>query len=247
MKVFRPLCGLGAIVALAASASLASARTIIVTEANNNQTVRMETGDIIIVQLESNPSTGFSWRVSFNNTNLLQPVQEPQSARRGGIGGNRPGVGRPQVQEFSFRAIAPGRDGLVMSYSRGSSVAERQFSIIVEIAGATDPNTVVLTERDRNRRITVNRNQMIEVQLPYNASTGFTWGVLLPNDPIVQQVGNVRIQQPSNMRPGSAGMMIWRFRPASNGVQWVKFVQFRPFEQGINTKNLFEFQVTVRR
>jgi predicted secreted protein len=247
MKIFRLLCGVGAVAALAASASIASARTIIVTEANNNQTVRMETGDIIIVQLETNPSTGFSWSVSFNNTNLLQPVREPEIARLGGMGGNRPGVGRPQVQEFGFRAMAPGRDGLVLSYSRGSGRAERQFSVIVEVEGATDPNTVVLTERDRNRRITINRNQMIEVQLPYNASTGFTWGVLLPNDSIVQQVGNVRIQQPPTVRPGAGGMMIWRFRPASNGVQWVKFVQFRPFEQGINTSNLFEFQVTVRR
>lgn len=244
MKIFRLFCGLGAVAVLAATASIASARTIVVTEANNNQTVRMATGDTLLVQLAINPATGFRWSVAFNNPNLLRPVREPEIAR---LGGARPGAIRPQVQEFSFRAVAPGRDGLVLSYSRGGAQADRQFSVIVEVEGATDPNTVIITERDRNRRITINRNQTIEVQLPFNAGTGFTWGVLLPTDSIVQQVGNVRIQQPPTMRPGAGGMMVWRFRPASNGAQWVKFVQFRPFEQGINAGNLFEFQVTVRR
>ena len=55
-------------------APAAPARTVVVTNANNEKSVTLAKGDTLVVRLASNPSTGFSWSVVYDPNGPLAPL-----------------------------------------------------------------------------------------------------------------------------------------------------------------------------
>ncbi|HNW58094.1 MAG TPA: protease inhibitor I42 family protein [bacterium] len=65
-----------------------------------------------VVELESNPSTGFSWQVDKHDTAHVRLLREEF------IPGERERLGAPGKQFFHFQAMATGRTPLIMEYRR---------------------------------------------------------------------------------------------------------------------------------
>jgi inhibitor of cysteine peptidase len=72
-------------------------------------------GDLLVVNLPANPTTGYSWSVASSSSGILKQVEasrfEPSRYRRGmvGVGGR---------QHWKFRAVARGKLLLNFSYAR---------------------------------------------------------------------------------------------------------------------------------
>ena len=85
---------------------------IYVSDADNDGSVDLNTGDVLVVELPANLTTGYRWEVGQVNNNLLRPVADIEfqaSSSR---------VGAPGTQTLRFDAIASGNAILRLVYRR---------------------------------------------------------------------------------------------------------------------------------
>lgn len=94
--------------------------------------IRVHGGKIINIALDTNPTTGFSWRlVSVSDKNVLEFVKKEFSFAKAGV------VGSGGVENWSFRTLKSGQAVIVLEYSRvwekNIPAAKREeFSIFVK-------------------------------------------------------------------------------------------------------------------
>jgi len=86
---------------------------VILTEQDSGKTIEIELGKNLFVQLPSNPTTGYQWRV-LGSAAPLEFVKsdyatDPQAAGRAGAGG---------TQTLQFTAKSPGKVELKLGYRR---------------------------------------------------------------------------------------------------------------------------------
>ena len=80
-----------------------------VTPADNGSTVNLVTGDFLVVNLESNPSTGYSWRTMELNSWVIAATKRPSfSASEATNAEGQRLVGAPGTLTQEFRAVGPG-------------------------------------------------------------------------------------------------------------------------------------------
>jgi inhibitor of cysteine peptidase len=107
---------------------LAFAATKVATDADKGGIVHLKVGDQLELRLQSNPSTGFMWRVHAKSTRLLKLTSQSQTKP------TEPGVGRPIFQVFNFQSRQSGAGDLLLHYVRSwekPSADERQFNLHV--------------------------------------------------------------------------------------------------------------------
>jgi len=108
------LCVTIAGLALAAmNAKAAAPPPLTVTEQDNGKTIQITVGQNLLVQLPSNPTTGYQWSVLGNPAPLKfdksEYASDPQAAGRMGAGG---------TQIMRFVAKSPGKVELKLGYAR---------------------------------------------------------------------------------------------------------------------------------
>jgi predicted secreted protein len=85
---------------------------IVLTEADNGTIQAIDVGDVILVRLVGNPSTGYTWqRTDTLREGVLEPLGEGGSCG-GGL------VGSPSTFEFRFKAVSSGTTRLEFVYQR---------------------------------------------------------------------------------------------------------------------------------
>lgn len=86
-----------------------------ITEADNGKQITLQSGDVIKLTLESNPTTGYSWQVlEIDNAVLIQDgdpeyKQAPISDGLVGAGG---------TETFHFKAVEVGKSMMKLGYMR---------------------------------------------------------------------------------------------------------------------------------
>jgi predicted secreted protein len=124
-----------------ATATASSPNEVQLTDADNGKTVRLARGGTMIVALESNPSTGFSWYVGETAGPELSLSGEPTFVPPGSTS---PVVGAAGTQVFTFvttdvgmpPAGTPAVVQVVLEYKRGfepNTPPEKTFKFTVEI------------------------------------------------------------------------------------------------------------------
>jgi inhibitor of cysteine peptidase len=96
-----------------ASSSGGSPATVAVTQADQGKTVSAKPGDTIVVSLEGNPSTGYTW-VAKDLPSFLTQEGEPTFKQADSSGA----VGAPGMVDISFKATAAGSGELKLDYVR---------------------------------------------------------------------------------------------------------------------------------
>jgi inhibitor of cysteine peptidase len=106
-------------------------QTITITQTDNGKTIQVHAGDTLVIQLDENASTGYTWAVNKIDTTVLLLQSSTYTAS-----GNLPGSGGTRV--FTFLAKNPGTVHLQLKYWRSfvgdSSISER-YSVTVEVQG----------------------------------------------------------------------------------------------------------------
>jgi inhibitor of cysteine peptidase len=94
-------------------ASACSPHQTKLTEADLGKTVEINVGEQIVIQLEGNPTTGYTWEASDLDGSLLQQVGDPQ------FKSSSPGlVGAGGTVILTFKAIKAGSTVLNLAYHR---------------------------------------------------------------------------------------------------------------------------------
>jgi predicted secreted protein len=87
-----------------------------VNEENDGGQVELELGQILVVTLESNPTTGYSWQQAENQEPILEQMGEAEF--KPSETGESPLVGTGGWEIFRFKAISPGQMTLKLIYRR---------------------------------------------------------------------------------------------------------------------------------
>ncbi len=108
-----------------------SAETVDVNEADDGGQIELELGKLLVVTLESNPSTGYRWELLENSESILK--QFGQAEFRPSETGDPPMVGAGGWEIFRFKAVSAGQMTLELVYHRSWEDAEplKAFSIQV--------------------------------------------------------------------------------------------------------------------
>jgi inhibitor of cysteine peptidase len=88
----------------------------------SGQSIRMQTGQTLVVSLPSNPSTGYHWEVETIDNAILKQVGESeyQSLAEGAT----PRAGQGGIETFHFEAVGSGETPLKLIYRRSFEDAE---------------------------------------------------------------------------------------------------------------------------
>jgi inhibitor of cysteine peptidase len=91
--------------------SIAYAETFVVTEMKTEEVVTMAVGDTLDVVLQSNPSTGYCWKLepSISPWLVLADTQYKASSSL---------MGAPGFSTFHFVALSPGKCEIFLEYKR---------------------------------------------------------------------------------------------------------------------------------
>jgi inhibitor of cysteine peptidase len=122
------LCSIAVVLLLGCLASKAA--TKVVSDADKGATVRIGVHDRLVLRLDSNPTTGYEWKLHPNSTPLLDETSHSQTQA------TEPGVGRPIVEIFRFKPTGKGTGVLVLHYLRSweqPDPNDQQFELNVTI------------------------------------------------------------------------------------------------------------------
>jgi inhibitor of cysteine peptidase len=97
-------------------------------ESSDGMTIQLSAGDNLIINLQSQPSTGFRWQLDLINASVLQKVSNqfipPSPPVIGGVG----------TEIWVFKAIGAGSSPISMEYSRSfESGAAKTFNLTVNV------------------------------------------------------------------------------------------------------------------
>ena len=108
------------------------ANEVVLDESDNGSQVTLEVGQILVVGLPSNPSTGYSWEVEAIDAAVLSQSGDPEfvSEAEGDV------VGAGGTETFRFETVAAGRVQLTLIYHRPFEAGVEPidtFSVTVEV------------------------------------------------------------------------------------------------------------------
>jgi predicted secreted protein len=108
-----------------------SAKTVDVSEADNGGQIEVELGKLLVVMLESNPSTGYQWELIKKNESILKQFGQTEFKPSETYSPQVVGAGGWDI--FHFKAVSAGQTTLELVYHRSWEEAEplKTFSIQV--------------------------------------------------------------------------------------------------------------------
>ncbi len=129
MKKFLTITLLFILLAAMLFGCKSSHKYMVVNESKNGQTIKLQTGQFLVVKLKGNPTTGYIWEQN-SECNLLRKTDESQFATD-----NKELLGSPGTQSLVFETISKGSDKLVLVYHRPwekDVEPIKRFSITIE-------------------------------------------------------------------------------------------------------------------
>lgn len=105
---------LGGIFLMVLGGGCGSSREVAIGIADDGREIQLESGQILVLELEANPTTGFRWEVNKFDGAVLRLQGEPdfESSSEGDL------VGAGGVEIFRFEALSSGVSALELIYHR---------------------------------------------------------------------------------------------------------------------------------
>jgi inhibitor of cysteine peptidase len=88
-------------------------KTVVLAEKDHLSKTSLKKGDTLILRLDGNPTTGFTWVVGQNDKSVL-----PEQGKHKYVPQGNGKVGAGGVFEFKFKAEKAGKSDLVLEYKR---------------------------------------------------------------------------------------------------------------------------------
>ena len=129
-------------------ASVPAVPTVAVQLGDNGRNIDVPAGNLLVLVLPANPSTGYGWQLDGASATMLNAAQPEFQIEDGGqtsaaLAGGSLVVGAPQIETLRFSALRAGQTALRLAYRRPweQSTPTQTFNIMVTShgAGATLP------------------------------------------------------------------------------------------------------------
>ncbi len=119
------------------------------------------------------------------------------------------------------------------------------FALALASCGsATNTEPVRITEADAGSTVELHQGQILDVALPGNPTTGYTWEVEPGAESVLQQQGEPTFEAESNLL-GAGGVMTLTFEAIGRGEVTLSLIYHRTFEPGVAPLQTFEVTVVV--
>lgn len=113
-------------------------------------------------------------------------------------------------------------------------------------ASTPAPSTgTVITEKESGQTVALRVGQALEVRLPVNPSTGYSWSQLEGDPTILEPVGAATFQ-PQRQAVGAGGISTMTYRAVGPGTTPLKLIYHRPWERETPPASTFEARVVVQ-
>jgi inhibitor of cysteine peptidase len=183
-------------------------------------TVNLAPADTLEVRLSPGPS-GCSWGVAFNDPAILNP--DAGAAPPGG------------VPVFRFKAVTTGSVSLGLVCRTPSDPKAQPgglFRVLVTVKESVAPRGFILEEPDSGSHIFLTQGDAVQVRLPSNPTTGYSWTVASNAPSVLAAVGEAKFEPAAKPLPGAAGTQFFAFRVVGGGGVFLELVYARPSEKG---------------
>ena len=147
-------------------------KTVEVKAADPSKTVSVAVGDTIEVAVPGNPTTGFQWEVVPGDDDAIEQVGdlsfEPESDAEGA----------PGIVTIPMKAAKPGSAIVVlkeMPPGEPEGMPANTCAVSFDIGEASGGTRTVKAEAQPQESVEVAQGDTLEVKLPGNASTGYSW------------------------------------------------------------------------
>lgn len=189
-------------------------------EHSHGSKVVMDLGDCLLVDLPTNPSTGYDWH--------LEELDQGVVAFRGKSYYGFSGLyGSPCRVLWRFQAVSPGTTELVMKYYRiweGPASAIDFYRLDITV----NKRFIYLDENDDGSNVVLPQNYYIVVDLPTNPSTGYDWHLEELDQKVVAFRG--KFYYGFSGPYGSPCRVIWLFETIDYGVTNLVLKYYRIWE-----------------
>ncbi|MBU1746734.1 MAG: protease inhibitor I42 family protein [Chloroflexi bacterium] len=103
-----------------------------------------------------------------------------------------------------------------------------------------------MTDQDQGQTVEVGEGGMLVVELPGNATTGYTWGILVNDSAVLQPVGGWTYQAKSDAA-GAPGTFTFQFRGGAPGTSALKLGYKQWWDAAMTPDPVFEVTVNVKQ
>lgn len=118
-------------------------------------------------------------------------------------------------------------------------------ALLVGGCGPVNGRTVRVEEESAGQTVELDKGDRLEIVLPGNITTGYSWEVASVDAAILRQVGEVQFEAESGAL-GAGGVMTLSFETAGSGQTNLKLIYHRSFEKGVEPLQIFELNVVVK-
>ena len=221
-----------------------------VTTGDANKEIKAKVGEIIVIEIEGNATTGYTWdEMPGRSDSVLESQGHEYKSKDYPVG--MVGVGGKAF--FRYLVKAPGKTEVVLGYSRPweKDVPPAQMfnvKINAEAADAeTASTTYEMTRDDDGKTLKVKVGDVIRVKLKSNRTTGYSWALTGKTDAKVLKSGEVEYkvdEHPAGM-VGVGGNDFCTFTALAPGKTEIALGYARPWEKGKEPAQAFKLAVVV--
>lgn len=97
---------------------------------------------------------------------------------------------------------------------------------------------------DNGTTVNLSNDDLFEIELVGNASTGYSWQVLPYDSTVIKQVGEPEFKSKDD-RVGSAGIITFRFQTIADGQTDLQLVYIRKWEENKPPAKTFSMKIVV--
>jgi len=113
-------------------------------------------------------------------------------------------------------------------------------------AGAAETRAIALTESQNGTRVEIAKDQELEIRLPVQGGTGFTWELASkPSAPVDLVIAKV-LPANDGSRPGGSQTQLFTFKPNAGGAGDIELGYRRPWEKNTRPARKFTVHLVVR-
>ena len=215
----RRIGALAAALLAAAGAASGAVQMVAIGDLYDGGTVTIAQADTLEVRLSPGPS-GCSWGVAFNDSTILRSDAEAA----------------PGASVFRFKAVTTGSVSLGLACRKPTDPKAQPgglFRVLVAVKESIAPRGLILEEPDNGSDIFLTQGDAVQVRLPSNPTTGYSWTVAANAPSVLAAVGEPKFEPAAKPLPGAAGTQTFAFRVVGGGAAFLELVYARPFEKDL--------------
>lgn len=211
--------------------------------------ITLDQGNVLVIPLAGNPSTGYLWQVKPSAEGILTERGDAAYASSSDM------PGAPGYEIFTFDAVAAGDVTLTFTHSQPwdettppEQVIDLPFVVVAPPAPVetpappAPPQPIEIGESENGGTVEMQQGGALFVNLPGNPTTGYIWQITSKDDAYLKPLDYAF--QPATDATGSGGVERFEFEAVAGGEVKLEFAQSRPWET--DAEPVATYSVTVK-